>query len=208
VAQHLRLEARGVIERNGNLIDATIVEAAITPWWGKTRRSLRATPRPVGPKNRKSPFGYKAHIAVEQASGIIRGAILSSADLHDSQAGPALVQSDDAALYADKAYDRKLRDALAAAGITDGIMHKARRKYPTQSLTALVQQGGRADPLRRRTQLRHHEAVLWLPARQHVPEGIRGRPPAPRFEFYTSATGRDVFNREGAVLALSCRRPE
>ena len=34
-------------------------------------------------------------------------------------------------------------------------------KYPTQSLTALAQQGGRADPLRRRTQLRHHEAVLW-----------------------------------------------
>ena len=74
MAQHLRLEARGVIERKGTLIDATIVEAAITPWWGKTRRSRRATPRPVGPKNRKSPFGYKAHIAGGQGSGIIRGA--------------------------------------------------------------------------------------------------------------------------------------
>ena len=133
MAQHLRLEARGVIVRKGTLIDATIVEAAITPWWGKTRRSRRATPRPLDHKNRKSPFGYKAHIAVEQASGIIRGAILSSADLHDSQAGPALVQSDDAALYADKAYDRKLRDAPVAAGITDGIMHKARRNTPLKA---------------------------------------------------------------------------
>ena len=58
---------------------------------------------------------------------------LSSADLHDSQAGPALIQGDDAALYADKAYDRKLRDALAAAGITDGIMHKARRNTPLKA---------------------------------------------------------------------------
>src|SRR5205823_1759423 len=30
------------------------------------------------------------------------------------------------------------------------------------------------------------------------------RPPAPRFEFYTSEAGHHVFNREGAVLALSC----
>jgi len=44
-----------------------------------------------------------------------------------------LVQGDDAPLYADKAYDRKLRDALAAAGITDGIMHKARRNTPLKA---------------------------------------------------------------------------
>jgi hypothetical protein len=37
---------------------------------------------------------------------------------------------------------------------------------------------------------------------------LLARPPAPCFEFYTSEAGHDVFNREGAVLALSCRRPE
>jgi hypothetical protein len=34
------------------------------------------------------------------------------------------------------------------------------------------------------------------------------RRPAPCFEFFTSEAGHEVFNREGAVLALSCRRPE
>lgn len=45
--------------------------------------------------------------------------------------GQALVQGDEVAVYADKAYDsEKFRDALAEAGITDGVMHEARRNIP------------------------------------------------------------------------------
>lgn len=127
-----QLDARGVIVRKGTLIDATIVEAAVTPPPGKDAEvSARDPQAGWTKKNGKSRFGYKAHIAVDQGSGIIRGAILSSADLHDSQAGPALVQGDEEAVYADKAYDsQKFRDALAKVGITDGVMHKARRNTP------------------------------------------------------------------------------
>jgi hypothetical protein len=82
-----QLDARGVIVRKGTLIDATIVEAAVTPPAGKdTEVSARDPQAGWTKKNGKSRFGYKAHIAVDQGSGIIRGAILSSADLHDSQA--------------------------------------------------------------------------------------------------------------------------
>ncbi|MBI1206561.1 MAG: transposase, partial [Azospirillum sp.] len=70
----------------------------------------------------------------DQESGLIRDAILTSADVHDSLAGPALVQGDEQAVYADKAYDsEKFRDALAKAKINDGIMHKARRNKPLKN---------------------------------------------------------------------------
>ena len=127
-----QLDARGLIIRKGTLIDATIVEAAVKPPSGKDGTVSERDPQAGWTKkNGKSRFGYKAHVAVDEGSGIIRDAILSGADLHDSQAGPALVQGDEEAVYADKAYDSlKFRDALAEAGIKDGIMHKARRNTP------------------------------------------------------------------------------
>lgn len=127
-----QLDARGLIIRKGTLIDATIVEAAVKPPSAHEGPvSARDPQAGWTKKNGKSRFGYKAHIAVDQGSNLIRDAILSGADLHDSLAGPSLVQGDEAAVYADKAYDsRKFRDALEEAGIRDGIMHKARRNHP------------------------------------------------------------------------------
>ena len=36
-------------------------------------------------KNKKTYFGYKAHLAVDEGSELVRQAEMSSADLHDSQ---------------------------------------------------------------------------------------------------------------------------
>ncbi|MDC6678929.1 transposase, partial [Leclercia adecarboxylata] len=74
---------------------------------------------------------YKAHIAIDEGSNLIREAILTGADLHDSQALRAQIQGDETAVYADKAYaSQDLRDETAAAGIADRIMHKAARNKP------------------------------------------------------------------------------
>lgn len=144
-----QLDARGLIILKGTLIDATIVEEAVKPPSADAGPvSARDPQAGWTKKNDKSRFGYSARIAVDQGPGLIRDAILTGADLHDSSAGPSLVQDDKAAVYADKDYDsRRFRDALTA-GIEDRIMHKARRDHP----------------LRRRARLRHHEAALRLPA--------------------------------------------
>ena len=82
-------------------------------------------------KNRKSHFGYKAHMAVDEGSEIIRTAILTSADLHDSQPAAHLIRGDEHAVYGDKACaSQGLRDRLAEVGINDGLMYKAARNTP------------------------------------------------------------------------------
>jgi IS5 family transposase len=79
-------------------------------------------------------IGYKAHLAVDRGTDLIRGAILTGADVGDSLAAEALIQGDEAAAYADKVYDsRTRREALNGAGIVDAVMYRRhpRRLEPT-----------------------------------------------------------------------------
>jgi IS5 family transposase len=126
-----QLDDRGLILRHGTLLDATIVSAqARKPSLaqGKGARS------PVDPdadwtrKGGKSYFGYKAHVAVDAGSGLIRRAILTPAKTFESEIADDLVCQDERAVYADKAYEQKLRRAgLKAAGIKDRIMHRSHK---------------------------------------------------------------------------------
>jgi IS5 family transposase len=127
-----QLDARGLIVRQGTLIDATIVKAAVKPPAEKDGTVSERDPEAGWTKkNDTNYFGYKAHIAVDEGSNLIRDALLTSADLHDSQAAIELIQGDEAAVYADKAYgSQNLRNQLAQAGIHDGLMYKAARNKP------------------------------------------------------------------------------
>jgi transposase, IS5 family len=127
-----QLDGRGLILRQGTLIDASIVKAAVKPpSYNSGTVSERDPEAGWTTKNGTSTFGYKVHIATDEGSGLIREAILTGADLHDSLLGPSLVQGDEAAVYADKAYGSKaFRQALTEAGIKDGVMHKAHRQKP------------------------------------------------------------------------------
>jgi IS5 family transposase len=61
----------------------------------------------------------------------VRGAIPTGAEVGDSFAADALVEGDEAAVFADKVYDSVARrEALAETGIADAIMHRghARRR--------------------------------------------------------------------------------
>jgi IS5 family transposase len=76
-------------------------------------------------------FGYKGHVAVDYLSGIIRRARLTTASVADTTMCDELVMGDEAAVYADKAYDTKARRAkLKAAGIKDRIAHRPNKHHP------------------------------------------------------------------------------
>ena len=127
-----QLDARGLILRRGTLIDATILEAAVRPPAGDAGEVSPRDPQAGWTKkNGGSRFGYKAHAAVDEGSGLVRRATMTPADVHDSVEADGLVQGDEEAVYADKAYDSEQRRAgLRARGIEPRIMHKARRNRP------------------------------------------------------------------------------
>lgn len=131
-----QLDRHGLVLRRGTLIDASIVTSAARPPKGGEKGAVGEV-SPVDPdagftkKNGKTFFGYKAHAGVDEGSGLIRQTIMTTASFHDSLAGDALVQGDEDAVYADKAYDDDQRRArLKAAGIKANILYKARRNKP------------------------------------------------------------------------------
>jgi transposase, IS5 family len=127
-----RLDAKGLVLRRGTLIDATILEAAVRPPGGDAGEVSERDPQAGWTKkNGKSRFGYKAPAAVDEGSGLVRRASMTSADVHDSVKADGLVQGDEEAVYADKAYDSAERRAgLRARGIAPRIMYQARRNRP------------------------------------------------------------------------------
>jgi transposase, IS5 family len=74
----------------------------------------------------------RAPPTVDQGADLIRGAILTGADVGDSLVTDTLIQGE-AAVCADKAYDSEARrQALGEAGIIAALMHRrhARRRQP------------------------------------------------------------------------------
>jgi IS5 family transposase len=130
-----QFERKGLILKHGTLMDATLVEAQAASPSNEDRSTnsssevdpdARWMHRPGG-----NVFGYKAHIAVDWKSGLIRRAFLTPANVNETSIADALICGDEQMVYADKAYDSKARRArLSAMGIGDGIMHRGNKYHP------------------------------------------------------------------------------
>jgi transposase, IS5 family len=126
-----QLAAKGLVVKRGTLIDATLVQAAVRP-----SGSAAAPSDPDAAFARRqgkpgSTFGFKAHLAMDQGSGLIRQAELTPANVNETTVADALVQGDEGAVYADQAYaSQARRAALAARGIKDRIMRRANKHHP------------------------------------------------------------------------------
>jgi transposase, IS5 family len=119
-----QLDAKGLMVKTGTLIDASLVAAdgrrprKGEPVEGRSDRDASWNAMPEKPL-----FGYKAHVAVDHGSGLVRQALLTPAHVSDKTPFLALVQGDEQAVYADKGYDGWwYRQGLAERGIEDGIM--------------------------------------------------------------------------------------
>jgi len=128
-----QLETSGFVIKQGTLIDATLVESAVRP------PPSGSTPKGVESRSPHDPdanwtrrgagrtlfFGYKAHIGVDQGSGLIRSRVLTPAKVYESEVADALILGDEKAVYADKAYEKKeRRAALRARRVKDRIQHR------------------------------------------------------------------------------------
>jgi transposase, IS5 family len=135
-----QLDRAGFMLKQGTLIDATLVKAQVrAPASGSTPKGEESRSQHDRDPNwtrsgakRALFFGYKAHIGVDQGSGLIRSRRLTPAKTAESEVADALVLCDEKAVYADKAYDKKARRAaLKALCIKDRIQHRRNKHQKT-----------------------------------------------------------------------------
>ena len=127
-----QLEARGLMLKQGTLLDATLVKAqAAPPQSGAGGRMAKASVDRDARWSRGRGglhFGYKAHLSMDQDSGLIRRAILTPSKVNESEVADELICGDERAVYADKAYENKhRRRRLKSNGVKDRIMHRSHK---------------------------------------------------------------------------------
>lgn len=127
-----QLEAAGVVLKHGTMLDATVIEAVSRPPDGERRPSLDAD---AGFAKRSgkpgSVFGYKAHVGVDQGSGLIRAVVTTPANVNDTTPADRLIRGDETVVLADAAYHTHARQAaLEAAGIKPRLARRANKHHP------------------------------------------------------------------------------
>lgn len=126
-----QLEGRGLLLKQGTMIDATLVAAQAAPpplSAGAGAKSPHDPDADWTRTNGKAHFGYKAHVAMDEGSCLIRRALLTPAKVYESEVADGLICGDEGAVYADRAYEHKARRRrLKARGIKDRIMHRSHK---------------------------------------------------------------------------------
>ena len=93
-----QLEAQGLAVKTGTLVDATVIrQAAKTD--GEAEWCVYAGP------HRTPMKGYKAHIAADEAGGIVRRVLVTPANVHDSRGLVPVLPARPGRVWADRAYD-------------------------------------------------------------------------------------------------------
>ncbi|MGH6830245.1 MAG: IS5 family transposase [Methylocella sp.] len=113
------LEAKGACVRKGTIIDATIIGSA-----------TKADPDAAWVKHRTRPpaHGYKAHIAADMNTGIIRAVEASPANEADVSIAPSIIPDRPGAVFGDKAYHAdSVKKAIKAKGGSVKILRKGHR---------------------------------------------------------------------------------
>lgn len=124
-----QLKLMGLRVKSGVMVDATLIESAARP--PKKGAVSRDPDAAYTVKNSKPHFGYKAHIAVDVGTGLVRSVEVTPANVHDTNVFESLIPRGTRAVFADKAYaDGGRKRRLRNAGVHCGILDKGYRNRP------------------------------------------------------------------------------
>lgn len=126
-----QLENAGVILKRGTMLDATLIQAVSAPPT-EERPSNDPDARFTKRQGKSgSTFGYKAHVGVDEGSGLIRAVLTTPANVNDTTPADELIRGDEAVVWADAAYDTHARRArLKAEGKKPRIARRPNRHHP------------------------------------------------------------------------------
>ncbi len=126
-----QLDKAGLILRRGTMLDATVIEtSAARP--GDNRPSSDPDARFTRRQGKGgSSFGYKAHVGVDEGSGLIRSVVTTPANVNDTVPADQLILGDEQVVMADAAYHTHAREAaLKARGIKPRLMRRPNKHHP------------------------------------------------------------------------------
>jgi len=145
----IQIDAAGFSARKGQIVDAAIVpvpkqrnmreensqvKAGDSPEaWSDNKRRQKDIEARWTKKHGKTHYGYKNHISIDQKHKVIRKYVVTSAEVHDSQAFEELLDetNSNGSIWADSAYRSAEREAaLSDANYRSHIHHKSTRKRP------------------------------------------------------------------------------
>lgn len=127
-----QLEKAGVILKRGTMLDATLIET-------QAARPPRDGADPVDPDARVTSrkgkpgttYGYKAHVGVDEGSGIIRAVITTPANVNDTVPADDLIRGDERVVWGDAAYHTHRREAaLKARGQKPRLARRPNKYHP------------------------------------------------------------------------------
>lgn len=130
-----QLEQAGLILKRGVMLDATLIEGAAA-----RRRPGERSSDPDAAYARRSgkpgaTYGYKAHVGVDEGSGLIRAVLTTPANINDTTPADALIRGDERVVWADSAYHTHARQAaIKARGQKSRIMRRPNKHHPVLPL--------------------------------------------------------------------------
>lgn len=95
------LTEKGLILKKGTIVDSTIIEA---PSSTKNKKKERDPDAHQVKKGNTWHFGYKAHIGVDQDSGLVHSVEVTGANTHDVTMVSKLLTGEENAVYGDSGY--------------------------------------------------------------------------------------------------------
>jgi IS5 family transposase len=121
------LSERGLLLREGTIVDATIINA---PSSTKNQEKSRDKEMRQTKKGNQWYFGMKAHVGTDTGRGLVHNVVVTDAAVHDSQVMDELLHGEEQSVYGDRAYTSEKRKAeYEARGIKWCINRKANRHH-------------------------------------------------------------------------------
>jgi len=121
------LTEKGLLLREGTIVDATIISA---PSSTKNRDNTRDPEMRQTKKGNRWYFGMKAHVGTDTGRGLAHSVVVTDASVHDSQVMDELLHGEEQAIYGDRAYtNEKRKQEYEARGVRWRVNRKACRHY-------------------------------------------------------------------------------
>jgi len=127
------LEERGLLMREGTLVDATIINA---PSSTKNREKKRDPGMHQTKKGNQWYFGMKAHIGVDRQSGLVHTVISTAANVSDISQAAGLLHGSETQVHADAGYVGVEKRGEIKAADPEGNLdwQIARRRQPIRKM--------------------------------------------------------------------------